>query len=62
MENLASLRHLIVKGDWMVKLDLKDAYLTVLVHKDFHEFLQLVWEGKCSSLPAHIEHKRILDV
>jgi hypothetical protein len=24
MENLASLRHLIVKGDWMVKLDLKD--------------------------------------
>jgi hypothetical protein len=46
MENLASLRHLIVKGDWMVKLDLKDAYLTVPVHRDFHEFLQFIWEGE----------------
>ena len=46
MENLASLRHLIMKGDWMVKLDLKDAYLTVPVHKDFHDFLQFVWEGE----------------
>jgi hypothetical protein len=46
MENLASLRHLIVKGDWMVKLDLKYAYLTVPVHRDFHEFLQFIWEGE----------------
>lgn len=29
MENINTLRHLIIKGDWMVKLYLKDAYLTV---------------------------------
>jgi hypothetical protein len=45
MENWASLRHLIVKGDWMLKLDLKDEYLTVL-SMDFLEFLQFVWEGE----------------
>ena len=63
MENLASLRHLIMKGDWMVKLDLKDAYLTVPVHKDFHDFLQFVWEGEvfqftcfCLAWPQPLGH------
>jgi hypothetical protein len=46
VENLVSIRQLIVKGDWMTKLDLKDSYSTVPVHRDFHEFLQFVWEGE----------------
>ncbi len=32
MENLDSGRFLLRKGDWMVKLDLKDAYLKIPVH------------------------------
>ena len=46
MENINSLRHLIVKGDWMVKLDLKDAYLTVPVFEGHQKYLQFLWEGK----------------
>lgn len=42
----------------MLKLDLKDAFLTALVHRDFHEFLQFVWEGEvfqftCFFWPGH---------
>ncbi|KZS09973.1 Uncharacterized protein APZ42_025673 [Daphnia magna] len=46
MENINTLRHLIVKGDWMAKLDLKDAYLTVPVYEDHQKYLQFLWEGK----------------
>jgi hypothetical protein len=35
MENWDSARYLLGKGDWMVKLDLKDAYLTVPVHPSY---------------------------
>lgn len=46
MENINTLRHLIVKGDWMANLDLKDAYLTVPVYEDHQKYLQFLWEGK----------------
>ena len=32
MENLQAVRFLLREGDWMVKVDLKDAYLTVSIH------------------------------
>ena len=31
MEGIATVRHTIHEGDWLTKLDLKDAYLTVPV-------------------------------
>ena len=40
MENLESVRFLLRKGDWMAKLDLKDAYLTVPVHPSHQKFLR----------------------
>ena len=46
MENLESARFLFRKGDWMAKLDLKDAYLTVLVHPSHQKFLRFQWKGR----------------
>jgi hypothetical protein len=46
MENLSFAKHLIQKGDYFVKVDLKDAYLTVPLHPDCFSFLQFEWEGK----------------
>ncbi|XP_057365008.1 uncharacterized protein LOC130685703 [Daphnia carinata] len=46
MENLESARFLLPKGDWMVKLDLKDAYLTVPVCAAHQKFLRFQWKGR----------------
>ncbi|KZS05450.1 Uncharacterized protein APZ42_031346 [Daphnia magna] len=45
MEGFSNLKHLVPQNDWMGKLDLKVAYLTMLVHKDCRRFLQFIWEG-----------------
>lgn len=42
MENLQTVRFLLREGDWMVKLDLKDAYLAVPVHASHKKSCQ-VW-------------------
>ncbi len=39
MEGMDSVRHIICPGDWMVKLDLKDAYLSVPVCLEHQPFL-----------------------
>ena len=41
MENLMSLHSLLQKGDLMVKVDLKDAYLTVPIHHQDRKFCSL---------------------
>ena len=46
MENLSFAKHLIQEGDYFVKIDLKDAYLTVPLHPGCSSFLQFEWEGK----------------
>ena len=46
MENLDSARFILRKGDWMVKLDLKDAYLTIPVHPSHQKFLRFAWKGR----------------
>jgi hypothetical protein len=45
MEGISSVRHTIREGDWLTKLDLKDAYLTVPIFEGHRKFLQFKWEG-----------------
>ena len=54
MEEMEALRNLIRPRDWLVKLDLKDAYLTVPVNAQYQKFLRFQWETKlyqCVALP-----------
>ena len=54
MEGIRVVKGLIQKGDWMVKLDLKDAYLSVPIHPQHRKFLRFKWEDQLwqfSSLP-----------
>lgn len=46
MENLESVRFLVRKGDWLAKVDLKDAYFTVAVKKSHHKFLRFRWKDR----------------
>ena len=46
MEGLHVLPDLIQQGDWMIKLDLKDAYLQLPIHKEYQCLLQFYWEQK----------------
>ena len=46
MEGLHLLPDLLQPGDWMVKLDLKDAYLQIPIHPSHQHLLTFLWEGK----------------
>ena len=43
MEGIHMLRDLLKQGDWLVKIDLKDAYLTVPIWKDHQKYLRFLW-------------------
>jgi hypothetical protein len=45
MEGTTMLKHLLKRGDWMVKIDLQDAYLTVPILPSNCHFLQFEWKG-----------------
>ena len=45
MEGLHLLQDLIQPGDWMIKLDQKDAYLQVPIHPDHQKFLVFEWNN-----------------
>ena len=45
MEGLHLLPDLLQPLDWMVKLDLKDAYLQIPIHSDYQHLLTFQWEG-----------------
>lgn len=45
MEGTAMLKYLVKRGDWMVKSDLQDAYLTVPVLPSHCPFLLFEWKG-----------------
>ena len=45
MEGLHMLPDVLETRDWLVKLDLKDAYLQVPIHPEHHKLLQFQWEG-----------------
>ena len=46
MEGVHLLKDLLLQNDWMVKIDLKDAYLTCPVHKEHQKYLRFLWKGK----------------
>ena len=46
MESIASLKDMTQEGDFMGKLDLKDAYLSDPIAKEHQNFLKFTWEGQ----------------
>lgn len=43
MESIHMLKDLLRNGDYMVKIDLKDAYLTVPIWKNHQKYLRFIW-------------------
>ena len=55
MEGLYLLKHLVQTGDWMIKIDLKDAYFTVPVNNQHQPLLRFMHGGlryQFSCLPS----------
>ena len=46
MEGMEALRNLVRPRDWLVKLDLKNAQLTVPENAQCQKFLRFLWETK----------------
>ena len=45
IEGISQLKHIIQEGDWMCKLDLKEAYLSVSLDQNFRKFVRFQWKG-----------------
>jgi hypothetical protein len=45
MENLMTIKSLINQEDYMINIDLTDAYLTVPIHKTTQKFISFLWQG-----------------
>ena len=46
MEGIQSLRDIVLPGDFMIKLDLKDAYFSIPIHPSHWKFLSFRWMHK----------------
>ncbi|XP_069057673.1 alpha-2-macroglobulin-like protein 1 [Pleurodeles waltl] len=46
MEGIHLLREILLPNDWMIRLDLKDAYLSVPIFSPHQRFLQFSWKGQ----------------
>lgn len=45
MEDIQSVRDLLLESDWLTRIDLKDAYFSVPVHTDRQKFLRFRWQN-----------------
>ena len=45
LEGIHMLRDLLRKGDYLIKIDLKDAYFTVPLSQEHQKFIRFLWEG-----------------
>ena len=47
MEGMHIARDLLQRGDWMMRIDIKDAYFAIPIHPHHQKFLRFQWKGKC---------------
>jgi hypothetical protein len=52
METTRSIAAAMLSGDWAASLDLRDAYLHVLVHPDYQHYLRFYFEGRVYQFKA----------
>lgn len=52
MQDLDTVRFLLRKGDWLFEIDLKDAYLTVPIHRSHGKFFRFQWRAGILILPC----------
>lgn len=45
-EGLYMVRDLLKRGEWMCKIDLKDAYLTTNIYEEDRKYLKFLWDDK----------------
>ena len=45
MENIQQLQDILLPNDWMVKIDLKEAYYSVPIHPHSQDLLRIWWNG-----------------
>lgn len=45
LEGIHMLRNLLRKGDYLVKIDLKDAYFTAPLSRKHQKYIRFLWEG-----------------
>ena len=59
MEGIHMLRDLLKQNDYLVKIDIKDAYLSVPIWKDHQKYLRFLWKGtlhELACLPFGVSH------
>ena len=61
MESIRTVKGLIKQGDWLLKLDLKDAYLSVSIHPSHRKYLCFRWQMAVSG-PAFQSEQCPLDL
>ena len=52
MENLTTIKTLLKQGNFMMKLDLKDKYLTVAMNPQSQKYLRFIRKGKAYQFKA----------